>query len=273
MIDGRLLVPAGCAWLGAALATWVLSLPPSMTARHEAGSRALAVGVCAMIAIAIVPAIPSLRRRLGRRGPSAVLAAGCVLLGVNAAALALTSSTALPLASWVDARVTAVVRGEIAGEPLVRVVGSAPVWQSSSRVQVRLDAHRVSARGESVDLAVPIILSVGPDTPVPPPGTVIEVTGRLRAIPQRLGAVAGLTLSGGESGGIAVLGPPGMVDRVAHAMRTGLRQSLAGAPPAGGALVAGLAVGDDSWQPPELAVAMRDSGLSHLTAVSGVNVR
>jgi competence protein ComEC len=39
-----------------------------------------------------------------------------------------------------------------------------------------------------------------------------------------------------------------------------------------GALVAGLSVGDESLQSDELDNAMRQSGLSHLTAVSGGNV-
>lgn len=272
MIDGRLLIPAGAAWLGAALATWALSLPTSLVTRHELSSGVLAVGIAGMIAVATVPAIPGCRRRLHRRGRALILALGCALLGANAAALAISSATAAPLASWIDAQATAVIRGEVAGEPIVRVVGSAPVWQSSSRTEVRLDAHQVSARGESVQGAVPIILRLGAESVVPPPGSLIEVTGRLRAIPQRLGAVAALTVPGHGTSGPSVLGPPGAVDRIAHAMRAGLRRSLDGAPPAGGSLVAGLSVGDDSWQPPELAVAMRDSGLSHLTAVSGGNV-
>lgn len=271
MIDGRLLVPAGGAWLGAALATWALSAAPSLAQRHEASTRGLAAGVIAMLAVVAVPAIPAARHRLSRRGGAIVLAAGCALLGASAAALATASSSAAPLAAWIDARATAVVRGEVAGEPIVQIVGSAPVWQSSSRTEARIDAHRVSARGESVDVAVPIILRLPPGVDVPSPGSVIEVTGRLRAIPQRLGAVAALTVAGG-AGRITVLGTPGTVDRIANSMRTGLRRSLDGAPPAGGSLVAGLSVGDDSWQPPALAVAMRDSGLSHLTAVSGGNV-
>ena len=271
MIDGRLLLPAGGAWLGAALATWALSLPQSMVARHEASARSLVVGAGAVLLVAVIPAVPAVRRRLAPWGQSVVLVIGCLLLGATSAAMASASSTAAPLAAWIDARATAVVRGEVAGEPLVRVTGSAPVWQSSSRVEVRLDAERVSARGESIEVDVPMMLSLGPEAVVPPPGTVVEVTGRLRAIPQRLGAVAALSVSGGP-GGVDVHGPPGAVDTIAHAMRAGLRESLAGAPPAAGSLVAGLAVGDDSWQPPELATAMRDSGLSHLTAVSGGNV-
>ena len=271
MIDGRLLLPAGGAWLGAALATWALSLPQSMVARHEASARSLVVGAGAVLLVAVIPAIPAVRRRLAPWGQSVVLVIGCLLLGATSAAMASASSTAAPLAAWIDARATAVVSGEVAGEPFVRVTGSAPVWQSSSRVEVRLDADRVSARGESIEVDVPMMLSLGPEAVVPPPGTVVEVTGRLRAIPQRLGAVAALSVSGGP-GGVDVHGPPGVVDTIAHAMRAGLRESLAGAPPAAGSLVAGLAVGDDSWQPPELATAMRDSGLSHLTAVSGGNV-
>jgi competence protein ComEC len=271
VIDGRLLLPAGGAWLGAALATWALSLPPSMVARQEAGARGLAAGVGSVLLVAVIQAVPAVRRRLATWGQSVVLVIGCLLLGATSAAMASASSTAPPLAAWIDARATAVVQGEVAGEPLVRVTGSAPVWQSSSRVEVRLDADRISARGESVEVDVPVMLSLPPEAVVPPPGTVIEVTGRLRAVPQRLGAVAALSVSGGP-GGIAVHGPPGVVDAIAHAMRAGLRESLADAPAAAGSLVAGLAVGDDSWQPPELATAMRDSGLSHLTAVSGGNV-
>lgn len=271
MIDSRLLLPAGGAWLGAAVATWALSLPTSMVARHEASARSLLLGLGAVILVAVVWAVPAARRRLARRGQSVVVVIGCLLLGATSAAMASASATAAPLAAWIDARATAVVSGEVAGEPLVRVTGSAPVWQSSPRVEVRLDADRISARGESIEVNVPVMLSLGPDAVLPPPGTVIEVTGRLRAIPQRLGAVAALSVSGGP-GGVDIHRPPGAVDTIAHAMRAGLRESLAGAPPAAGSLVAGLAVGDDSWQPPELATAMRDSGLSHLTAVSGGNV-
>ncbi len=41
---------------------------------------------------------------------------------------------------------------------------------------------------------------------------------------------------------------------------------------AGGALVAGLTVGDESLQSAELAASMQQSGLAHLTAVSGGNI-
>lgn len=42
--------------------------------------------------------------------------------------------------------------------------------------------------------------------------------------------------------------------------------------PVDGALFSGLVLGDDSREPPEMVERFRDSGLSHLTAVSGQNI-
>ena len=48
--------------------------------------------------------------------------------------------------------------------------------------------------------------------------------------------------------------------------------SLPANPASGAALVAGLAIGDETFMSPQLIDAMRESGLAHLTAVSGGNV-
>ena len=53
-------------------------------------------------------------------------------------------------------------------------------------------------------------------------------------------------------------------------MRSSLLRLVAERP--GGALVAGLAVGDASQQSPLLAGRMKEAGLAHLTAVSGGNI-
>jgi competence protein ComEC len=264
--DARLLVPAGGAWLGAAVATWAMSPSATMSERHETASRLLLACVLGAGTVLAMCAVPAVRRMHGQ-APAILVAGLCLLLGAGSAALGAAVSTAAPLGAWVDAGATAVIRGEVAAEPEVRAVGPARAWQPATRSEVQLDAQRVSARGESIEVAVPVVLRLAPATPVPPPGTSVEVTGRLRAIPPRLGAVAALTLAGGS--GIRVREGPGVVDRVAQSMRSGLRRSLGGVAARSGSLVAGLAVGDDSAQPPALAVAMRDSGLSHLTAVSG----
>ncbi len=125
----------------------------------------------------------------------------------------------------------------------------------------------MSARGSTVAVEVPIVLSWPSDAEVPAPGTWVEVIGRLSAVSWQSDAVA--RLSAGE---VTVLAPPGAVDVAAHAMRRGLRSALSGTSPDAGSLVAGLSVGDDWGQPADLADDMRASGLSHLTAVSGGNV-
>lgn len=59
----------------------------------------------------------------------------------------------------------------------------------------------------------------------------------------------------------------------AHAIRVGLQRSLSSSPwPSGAGLVGGLAVGDEAGIDAKLRQDLKDSGLSHLTAVSGANV-
>lgn len=63
------------------------------------------------------------------------------------------------------------------------------------------------------------------------------------------------------------------LDRASNRVRRRLRDSAeAVMAPADAALFTGLVLGDDAREPPEMLVAFRTSGLSHLTAVSGQNV-
>ena len=64
--------------------------------------------------------------------------------------------------------------------------------------------------------------------------------------------------------------PP--VQGAAGVVRAALRAAVEGRPPDQAGLLPGLVVGDTSGVPPDLDLAMRDSGLAHLTAVSGGNV-
>lgn len=65
-------------------------------------------------------------------------------------------------------------------------------------------------------------------------------------------------------------GPPGVLLAGAR-LRSGFVELAAVLPRPGGGLLPGLAVGDTSAVPSELDVAMKQSSLSHLTAVSGAN--
>jgi len=67
--------------------------------------------------------------------------------------------------------------------------------------------------------------------------------------------------------------PGSGVHRAANRLRGALRESAAASMPADeAALFTGLVIGDDTRQPAWLVQEFRDSGLSHLTAVSGQNL-
>ncbi len=72
--------------------------------------------------------------------------------------------------------------------------------------------------------------------------------------------------------GPEVLGEPGMIARATEPFREGLRSSLDSAGPDARGLVPGLVIGDESLMTNDLRADMRDTGLTHLTAVSGTNV-
>lgn len=67
-------------------------------------------------------------------------------------------------------------------------------------------------------------------------------------------------------------GDPPWWQTIAGGLREGLRQACAGLPAAPAGLLPGLVVGDVSRLPTEVAEDFRDTGLTHLTAVSGSNL-
>lgn len=66
--------------------------------------------------------------------------------------------------------------------------------------------------------------------------------------------------------------PPGGVVALANGLRRSLARGATVLPPRDAALFAGLVVGDDRAQPPDLADDFGGAGLTHLLAVSGQNV-
>lgn len=273
MNDGRLLLPAGAAWAGAAVTVLLLGLVGDATARHPAGLAVCAgalVTAAATLAIAAVGRWPRpQQRRWLRAGVAVPLCAGA--LGVLVAGWQVAALSAPPLGGWIQTRATAIVTGVVSGEPVVRRSTRAALWQAPARQEVRLATSSVSARGTDLLVDVPLVVLLPIDAGVPPPGATVRMTGRLGGAGAASGAAASLTVAGrGE--GVVVLAGPGWVDAWAHDMRIGLRSALASVPADAGALVAGLSVGDESLQTDELADAMQASGLSHLTAVSGGNV-
>jgi len=277
VIDVRLAAPALAAWLGAiAVQVAAGSLAASMV---DASVRRGLIGWGSLaLVIACLPWIIGwLPRSQGGRSALAASIALGLAVGVASAAIMVVTLAADPVASWARSRASVAVQGVITGDPVTRSRVGAAVWQGTSMVEMRIDTASVAARGEQVETALPMMLRiVGDDSSdsastsrLPRVGAFVEVAGRLG--PSRTPGMAA-TLTVLEAADVAVLAQPGWLDAVANSMRSGLQRSVAGVDPGAGALVAGLAVGDESLLPSGLETAMRDSGLSHLTAVSGGNV-
>lgn len=264
MTDLRLLLPAGAAWLGAVAVVLSADSVPLLVARHQ---QALVVLPAALVVLASVWAIAP---RFGH-DHAALIRTGAfgVAIGVAAASWQVLSLTTQPLAGWVDAGATAIVQATVNGDAQRQTSRSQAGWQSASSIQLRVNTSSVQARGESILIGVPMVIRIPGSAGTPPSGTQIQVTGRLSA-PWLADSAGQLLVTGIDQ--IEVVSHAGPVDQVATSMRAGLRASVVGTGPNAAALVAGLSVGDESLQSDELDNAMRQSGLSHLTAVSGGNV-
>lgn len=145
--------------------------------------------------------------------------------------------------------------------------------EQSSHGELRfgLSADVVYAGADSVahGVMLAVVLASSPeDSPALQLGDRVSVSGPARA--GAAGDWAAIRLrAGGDDA--RVTEPAGAVLRGAAELRRGFVTLAASLPGDGGALLPGLAVGDTSAVSPELDSAMKDTSLSHLTAVSGSN--
>ena len=209
----------------------------------------------------------------GPRAPLAVLLAAC-------AAPALASRAAVRFAL-----VGAVLAGALVAQARVQALDATRLTPRlghavHARV-VLLDTPRsqpFGARVATVDLAGErVLLRAGRGVvwPTERVGTVLAVRGGLEPLPasdawQRARGVHAelradaLADTGARRGGL-----PGLVDGVRARAQAVLRTSV---PPPQGALLRGMALGDDAALPDRVRGEFRASGLSHLVAASGQNV-
>ncbi|MFV0463026.1 MAG: ComEC/Rec2 family competence protein [Nostocoides sp.] len=96
----------------------------------------------------------------------------------------------------------------------------------------------------------------------------VEVLGRLAPAPPADAVVA--MLSPMEGPRVVAAADP--LARVAERARAGLRSAVRPLPADAAGLLPGLVLGDTSTTPPELTAAMKTTGMTHLSAVSGSNV-
>lgn len=256
MIDGRLFAPALAAWIAAAIVVFA----------QTSGLRSwllptVLVGLATLAVVLL---------RWGRRRPGLRLlilgSAIAALLGGASASARIANLTAEPVNAWTRNGATATVVAQVASDPVRREPPGGAWWPA--RLEMRLDASTIQARGLRVDVGVPVVIQAPTNSRLPPVGSLIVVRGRLAQSP-RMDVAAVIRIA---DDAVTVIAPPGPVHELTNRMRAGLRAALMFGPRPGAALVAGLAIGDESMQQPELTDAMRASGLAHLTAVSGGNV-
>ena len=247
----RLVPVAAGAW---AVALMTTSLPEAAGA-IAAPLWALSLGVLTWIAAT---------RRRERRGHAAIV----VLLVLCAAAAAATHvAVAQPARAEaghfaLSGGRSLVVRAIVVGKVEVRATGE---WAFDA-VATRLDTGAVgdavrfdiAVRVQPSDVDRPGLLDVGSE---------VQVRGTARPAP--VGDRAVLAVVASE--GLHVLHAPDGVLAIAAELRRGLVGSSSGLPDPGAGLIPGLAVGDTSTVTAELDAAMKESSLSHLTAVSGAN--
>ena len=254
--DLRLLAPAVLAW---AVAAAGLGL-------GVRGHLVMAVlGALLGVVLALVPS----RRWEVRwwwdvrwRWPAILLAVLVVLLQVAAAGQSLLR----------DRGGVGALAAERASVSAVVVVTGDPVVLAGRGEQVRVlrdaTAVVVDARGVRRSTRAPVLLTGGESLVEPAWRSTVEVHGRLAPAEAADDRVAVLTVGGPP----VLLEGPGRVASSAERLRAGLRTSVDHAPADARGLLPGLVIGDTSRTPDDLTAAMRATGMTHLTAVSGSNV-
>ncbi|WP_168581728.1 ComEC/Rec2 family competence protein [Gephyromycinifex aptenodytis] len=242
--DARLLLPALLGW---AVLAVVLHLPVPVVAAAAAGC----------LVVALVAAHPRLRNPV-----TAMCALICCLL-LCCLCAAETVRSLGPIEELAQVRASVMIQGRVTGEPVrlqEREVGP-------EQVAVRVLVLGVQARGQQHRVRSPVlIITTAAD------GwrwrSQVALRGRLSPAEPGQDVVAVLRVGAGPR----VLAGPGPVLQAAEVVRAGLRGAVHDLPEDARGLLPGLVIGDRSQTPPDLADAMKQTGMSHLTAVSGTNV-
>ena len=248
--DLRLILPAAACVAGAI--TGLLLGPAATSAVIAAAVGGLALGAAAW---------PPARRTLAVLAVCVVAAALCA--GLRAALL-----RSGPLADLAAQRAHVTVEAVITSDPSLRESNRS--WDGGRRPYVVVSArvHKVTGRGRTFEMRAPVTVIADEAWAGVTPGQRIGATGRLdRAQPaEPVTAVLHANDPPDELAGA------GALQAFAEPMRAGLRESVSGLPPDVGGLVPALVVGDEVLLPQQVRDDMQETGLTHLTAVSGANV-
>ncbi len=140
---------------------------------------------------------------------------------------------------------------------------------ADGRDRALVEARTLSVRGQSSD--VPVLL-VGQQLSDVVIGDTFEVDGGVRASAVGAEEVAWVSVRAMRKADVVgPVGPTQTIQRGIESLRAGLVQAASVLPGSAGTLLPGLAIGETRALPAELDQAMRDTGLTHLVAVSGAN--
>ncbi len=248
--DLRLTLPAVACILGALCG---LLLRPATAVAGVA----VVVGLLALGAAAW----PAARRTLAVLAVCVVAAALCA--GLRAALL-----RAGPLADLAAQGAQVTVEAVITSDPALRESNRS--WDDARRPYVVVSArvHQVTGRGHTFELRAPVTLIADESWADVRPGQRVASTGRLDRAEPGEPITAVLQANGPPD----VLDEAGTLQAFAEPLRAGLRESVSSLPPDVGGLVPALVVGDEVLLPQQVRDDMQETGLTHLTAVSGANV-
>ncbi|RIX28197.1 ComEC/Rec2 family competence protein [Amnibacterium setariae] len=240
LVRSGLLLPAAAVWLVALVGV--------------AAPAAAPVGIVA----SLVAAAAVLATRLRTRG-AALLVVGALLAALVLAAVAAGDARRHPPELPLGRPVVATVRIDERSA----TTGASAAGALRARTMLRGAVTRVAAH----DVDVPVLLFADGAGAAVRPGASVRARVVLRPAAPTDGAAA----IGSVLGPVRVVRSPPPLQLAATALRAGLVERTSALPGDGAALLPGLAVGDTGRVGADLEQAMRDSSLTHLTAVSGAN--
>ncbi|MEV4688426.1 ComEC/Rec2 family competence protein [Microbacterium sp. LWH3-1.2] len=249
-----ILLPAASPWI--ALVLWSLALVLTAVVLRLSGPRGSPSPLTRSLTRFRMP-----RHAVRRAVAVAVLAAAASAAAASHVALAHPARTTIAELALDGGRAVD-IRADVVGKIEHRADGSLAFDARASGMAIGSERHaaevEITLRVSSEDVDRPSQLDVG-----------AAVVAHGTARPGRPGERAVLEVW--ASRGVEVLNPPEGIAAVTAGLRRGLIDALDGLPGEGAGLVPGLAVGDTSVVSPSLDEAMKESSLSHLTAVSGAN--
>ncbi len=257
--DLRLLPAAAAAWAGAG---WAVGQDLRSTLVGAAGLTGLAlVGLALLVA-------GRTRQRARGAVAAAVVACLCGALAMLSGGVQGDARSAGAIGALVTDGATVTVTGRVMSA--ARAVTPEPGRERSGpqRWTLRLRVDHVAGRGLDGDAASPVLVIGGQGWTDLEIGQQVSATGQLQPVEDG-DDVTALLIGRGPPVVVRSASP---VAAVAASLRAGLRRASEQLPADARGLLPGLVVGDTSRLPPDLEQDMRDTGLTHLTAVSGSNI-